>query len=372
MCIEGMRVSPALLYSLALLLSASPSGATGAQSTEGPGASAPTALRWPVRTLPHADLWLHSFALLSNDSAKAPTVPLYARGYRDSLVVEKNRRNVLTSLDGNQSKLVAGLAAAGGYLDAQFLPYEYPNWDAMRAALELYGRIEGDPRRAPSREAQLQLAPVAAVFPTAKDREWLRLFLASITDEQARFFDAEYRTVQRQRNAVITAVDSLWQQVYRARFERFLNNSGQRQGDLLLTVPLGGEGRTSTHAGRTMVAVPFPGRPDDAAQALYVLAHELTGSLVGPVVADNVTPAEQRAGIASRYVSSSQVRTGALLLERVAPELLEGYQRYYLMQTGVKVSAGASVATLFAQTFVLPTVILDALRRQVDIVLGGI
>lgn len=367
-----MRISRALLLVSAALSPIAPLVAQRPAPAV-PADAAATSVRWPVRSLSHVDLWLHSFALLSNDSAQAPTVPLYARGYRDSLVVEKNRRNVLTSLDGNQATLVAGLAKAGGYLDAQFLPFEFLNWEAMRSAAELYVQIQGDARRAPSREVQAQLAPFAAVFPTSADREWLRLFLASVTDESVRFFDADYKATYRARLAVITAVDSLWQQVYRGPFERFLNNSGQRQGDVLLSLPIGGEGRTTAARGaRTMVAVPFPARPEDAHDVLYVLAHELTGSLVGPVVTDNVTPAEQRAGTAARYTSSGQVVAGAMLLQRIAPDLREGYQRYYLRQTGVRMPAGASIASLFEQTFALPVPIRDALGRQLDIVLGGI
>jgi hypothetical protein len=373
-----MRLSRALLvFGTVWVAAALPPRRAGAQSPPPPpsrgGTASAATVRWPVRTLPHVDLWLHSFALLSNDSARAPTVPLYARGYRDSLLVARHRRNVLTSLDGNQAALVAGLAQAGGYLEAQFLPFEFTSWEAMRSAADLFVQIQGDPRRAPSRAAQSQLAPFAGVFPTAADREWLRLFLTSVSDEQTRFFEADYQATYRARQAVITAVDSLWQQVYRAKFERFLNNSGQRQGDILLTLPIGGEGRSGNARGmRTMVAVPFPSRPADAPDVLYVLAHELTGTLVGPVVTDHVTPAEQRAGIGSRYVSIGQVAAGAMLLQRIAPELRDGYERYYLMQTGVTIPPGATSATLFNQTFVLPPIIRDALGRQLDLVLGGI
>jgi hypothetical protein len=113
----------------------------------------------------------------------------------------------------------------------------------------------------------------------------------------------------------------------------------------------------------------------DAPEVLYVLAHEITGSLVGPAVGDNVTPAEQRAGTADRYVAVGQVQAGALLLERVAPELLQGYRRYYLTQVGERTAAtlaGAPLATAFTGRFVLPTAIQLALTRQIDIVLSGI
>lgn len=330
-------------------------------------------IRWPVRTLSHVDLWLHAFAMLSVDTGTV--VPLYRRGYRDSLTVEKNKRNVLTALDGNRETLTRGLQR-GGYLSAQFLAFDYASFDEMRGTIERFLQLEGDPRRASDAESARRMAQLASLFQSAADREWLRLFISSVQDENARFFDAEYLRVFRERRAVITAVDSLWQQQYRTKFERFLNNTGQRQGDLLLSLPMGGEGRTGPgRTQRTMVAVPFPGRVEDAVEALFGLAHEATGTIVGPVIADNVTPAEQRAGVADRAVAAAQVIGGAMVLGRIAPELLAGYQRYYLTQAGVKIEPaadGTALSAAFDRTFTLSPTMRDALRRQIDIVLGGI
>ncbi len=348
-----------------------PVGPSSAAATDGSSTVPLTqpALRWPVRTAEHIDLWLHAFALISEDTAH---VRLYRIGYRDSLVVEKNQRNVLTSLDANRATLAKRLPTVGGYLQAQFLPFEFSNWDAMKYAIERFLQFEGDPRRAPDRETQARVALIASMFPASADREWLRLFLAGVVDEQVRFFDAEHSRLVRTRASVITSVDSLWQQVYRAKFERFLNNTSQRQGDLLLSLPIGGEGRTATGPNRqTMVAVPFPARSEDAVQVLYVLAHEVTGSLVGTVVTDNTTPAEQRAGTADRYVSMGQVQSGAMLLAIIVPELRDGYVRFYLAQAGVRATA-ADANSAFDRTFALPPAIRDALRRQIDIILSGI
>jgi len=320
----------------------------------------------------HADLWLHAFAMLAADSSP---VPLYRLGYRDSLTVVKNRANVLTALDANRGTLARGLAASSGYLQAQFLPLDQPNWDAMRSSLERFLQFEGEPRRAPDRETASRVAQIAAVFPSPADREWLRLFLSGVVDEQMRFFADEHAQVLRQRVAVITAVDSLWQKVYRGKFDRFLANTGQRTGDFVLSLPIGGEGRTGVGRDRQVVVmVPFPGRPSDAAEAIYVFAHEVTGSLVGTVVADNTTPAEQRAGVADRWVALAQVRAGAMLLERIAPELRAPYMRFYLRAVGA--AAGSpdadAVSDQFARRFDLPPIIRDALQRQIEIVLGGI
>jgi hypothetical protein len=63
-------------------------------------------------------------------------------------------------------------------------------------------------------------------------------------------------------------------------------------------------------------------------------------------VADNTTPTEKRQGLADSYSSAAAVRGGAMLIKRVAPELLAGYQRYYLQAANVPRSDGDAEAAL--------------------------
>ena len=348
---------------------ARPRGAPVPEANAGPYQQA----RWPIKTSQHIDLWLHSFALVSEDTLR---VPLYLRGYRDSLTVLKNRANVLTSLDVNRTTLAKRLAQSPSYLQAQFLPFEFGSWEEMRLAAERVALRDANARGGDARADRSAVAAganaFAAIFPTAADREWLRLFTTGVQDEQLRFFNAEHSRLVRTRAAVITAVDSLWQRVYRPRFDRFLNNTGQRTGEVVLSVPIGGEGRSGVGRERqTVVVVPFPSRVADAAQVVLVLAHELTGGLVNSVITDNTTPAEQRDGQADRYVAMAQVRTGAMLIEKTAPELSDAYMRFYLAQSGVRTDV-ADVKTLFLRTYDIPAAIRDGLLRQLDIVLGGI
>lgn len=346
----------------------------GATPRSNPAAAAtPPLVRWPVKTAAHVDLWLHAFAMVSNDTFP---VPLYRRGYRDSLTVLKNSANLLTSLDANRSSLAARLAASPAYLQAQFLPLDMANWDVLHAFAERFLTYEGETGRALDPETRARVAQFASIFPSPADRDWLRLFVNGVQDEQARFFTSEHSRLVRSRTAVITAVDSLWQRVYRQKFDRFLTNTAQRNGDILLSVPIGGEGRAGTGRDqRTIVVVPFPATVADANEVVLVFAHEITGTLVGSVVADNTTPAQQRAGAADRLVMFGQVRAGAMLLERIAPELLDAYMRFYLTQAGAPPGAsasGAALTAMFNRRFELPAAIIDALDRQLDIVLGGI
>lgn len=345
----------------------------GATPRSSPGAATtPPLVRWPIKTAEHVDLWLHAFAMVSNDSGP---IPLYRRGYRDSLTVLKNRGNILTSLDANRGALATRLAASSAYLQAQFLPLDMANFDVLNAFAERFLKYEGETGRALDPESRARVAQFAAIFPRPEDREWLRLFLNGVQDEQLRFFADEHSRLVRNRNAVITAVDSLWQRVYRPKFDRFLTNTAQKNGDILLSVPIGGEGRTGLGRDqRTVVVVPFPARAADANEVVMVFAHEITGSLVGGVIADNTTPAQQRSGIADRLVTFGQVRAGAMLLERIAPELLDGYMQFYLKEAGAPPvrESGAVLASTFARRFEIPTTIADAIQRQLEIVLGGI
>lgn len=354
---------------------ASTSGTPAPQST--PGGTTTTApapapvpqVRWPVKTASHFDLWLHSFAVLTVDTT---AIPLFKRGYRDSIATVKNRGNVLTSLDANRQTLVGRLTANPALVQAQFLVFEFPSFADLQRATAIFLQAQGEPSRATDQATASVIARLAPMFPTAADREWLRLFMAGVAEEQSRFYDAEYQRVVRARSAVVSAVNDLWQKTYRAKFDRFLNNTGQRSGEIYLSLPLGGEGRASTGANnQTVVAVPFPARPVDAVQSILVFAHEVTGNLVGPVVNDNTTPVQQREGQMASFVALGQVHAGLMLLQKIAPELAEPYARYYLAQGGKNIPSSGAVEAIRA-AFPLPVAITVGLARQIDIVLAGI
>ena len=325
--------------------------------------------RWPIKTVEPVDLWLHAFALLLDDTA-AP--PLFRRGYRDSLTVVKNRANVLTTLDTTRAMLTKRLLITPSYLQAQVLAFEFDSWVELRTAAERFVLADGDDRKISDRAPVEHFVQFARIFPTAADREWLAVFIVGVQDEQVRFFNAEHTRLVRMRNATITAIDSLWQRTYRARFDRFLASTGQANGDVLLSIPIGGEGRAGIGRERQrMIAVPFPSRVEDARDVIFVLAHELTAGLVSRVLLGTSAASLQRSFAVTRAISTAQVRAGAMLLERVAPELVEAYMQFYLTQSGVAVLPPALNAT-FVRTFDIPVAARDGVRQQIDVAVGGI
>jgi hypothetical protein len=342
-------------------------GGGGTVTNDGTTPGSPDAV-WPIKAREHVDLWLHGFAMLQEDTT---FVPFFKRGYSTNMIVLKNRANVVTQLDANRDRLRSRLAVNPQLINAQFVPLAFSNWADLSRGVDLFIRAEGDPRAASSQEQANMLGFLAAYFRTGADRDWLRLFVQSLNDESTRFYHSYWTQQQRERSNVLELLDTLWQRTYRPRIQRFLNNTQQAQGDVLLSLPLNGEGRSVTSGKLTnTVTVTFPERPSDANEAIYVIAHEVVSGVANVAVSDNITPEQRRTGLGERYQSAAAVRGGALLLERTSPEILDGYMRYYLR--AVNRPVGANVRATFISTFGLPDTIRDALTRQLDVVLGGI
>ncbi len=341
-----------------------------AQAGAGPTAPTATTRTWRVRTAEHVDLWLHGLALIEDDTAR---VPIFRRGYRAAVQAERTRANAYTDLDANRERLRARLAANPALaLSAQFVPLAFQSFDGLQQAVTAFVQAGGDPRRASDAGQAGAIALLARTFPAAADRDWLRLYTTALADERDRFYHRYWTALQQSRAASLDAADSAWQRAVRPRLQRYLSGSQQRDGTLLLSPVLGGEGRAQADPGGDgVVAVPLPARPADAAEASYTAVHEFVGALVGQVVADNTSPADQRAGLADRYVTVGQVRAGLILLRRAAPDLADGYARFYLREAGAPVPPGDAGAALEA-AFPLPSAMLEAVTRQIDVVLGGI
>jgi hypothetical protein len=326
-------------------------------------------LVWPVKTREQVDLWLHGFALLSADSS---SVPLFRAGYRDELTVLKNKANVLTQLDVNHDKLASRLADSRSLINAQFVPFYFSSLEEMRGAIDRFVASDGNPTAAKTQLEAAQFAVLSGYFPSASDRIWLALFSSSLWDEDTKFYHSYWLQQQRERANVIDSTTAMWQHLVRPRITQYLNNTQQRDGDILLSLPLGGEGRTLSASGtvRTSVAVNFPARPADVPEAMYAIAHELVGPVANAAIADNTSPAQQRDGVADKLSGPATVRGGLMLLEKFVPELADGYARYYIAVSGA--TPDANPRTQLAARFPIPDAIRDAIARQINNVTSGI
>lgn len=363
-----------LLLAAACAPAVSPSPSPGRSPADVPrstaaGQSPLVSGAWPMRTQEHVDLWLHSYALLAPDTM---LVPYFERDYRERMTTIRSQRGVSSQLDANRATLIGRFAANPALATSgQFLPLYFQSWEQMRQMIELFVRSGGNPNAANDQTAASYIALLASVFPTAADREWARLFSASVEDERVRFYHDYWTAQLRTRAGVVSHVDSLWQLQWRPALQRYLNNSQQQNGEIYLSLPLGAEGRTIQFGKQqNMVAVDFPNSLDESESALFVFVHEIVGRVAGTAITDNTTPAELRSGAASRYEQSAAVRGGALLLERTLPRAVPAYMRYYLLAAGRAAPNDARAA--FTSAFAVPDAVRDAIARQLDVILGGI
>ena len=344
----------------------SPSG--GATTTQG-GTTPLVQTTWPVRTREHVDLWLHAYALLTPDST---LVPYFRRGYRDQMVALRRQRGVTTQLDASRARLLERVAVQPSLATGpQFLPFYFSSWEQMRQVVDLFIRAGGNPRATNDAALQQYFAVLGSSFQSAADREWLRVLVEAVDDESRRFYHEQWLSESRTRAGVVAHVDSVWQRTWRPAFQRFLNNTQQQNGEIYLSLPLDGEGRT-VHFGKVQnaVAVGMPDGPQNSESMLYTFAHEVAGSVASTAIEDNTTPADRRAGTTARYEQSAAVRAGALLLERILPSAVPGYMRYYLQSAGR--SAPTEPRAAFTSAFAVPDAINDAIARQLEVILGGI
>lgn len=365
------RFAFAALAALSITACATGGGGTGAEPLPSPQGR--EGITWPTRTREHVDLWLHGFAMLQRDTAR---VPFFSPRYREEVAAYKRSQSISTMLDANTEQLRARFAVNRNLESAQFLALYFGSWESMREAIQIFLQVEGDPRRVSNQTTQQIVAFFAAYFPLALDRQWLGLFTRAMEDERQRYYGSFWAQAQRNRAPARERLDMVWASTYLPKLRGYLDRTGQGSGDFLLSLPLDGEGRTITGSTVSVgprlniIATTYPETEAEVVNAVYVFAHEASGAVSAGVVRDNTTPAERREGLEARYQSNALVRGGELLLEKVAPELVDGYARYYLQAAGMSVSSNPRTA--LASAFPLPPQIVEGLRRQLDIVLGGI
>jgi hypothetical protein len=349
-----------------LVLAACSSGGYPETSLPAPAANAP--IGWPVRTAEYVDLWMHGYAMVMNDTAK---VPLFDRGYRDRMLERRRQLNVTTSLDANMQALRDGLEKSQNIQGGQFAIFNFQSLEELARVTDLFIRGEGSPNTVNDPTTQQLFVVLRNYFRTVAERDWLRMFVQGIQDENTKFYQSYWNAQQVDRGPVRQAITTAWNDTYKAKFQGFLRNERITDGSFILSMPLGGEGRSVLSPQGNAIATAFPETTADAMNALYVFAHEISGNAATRAIEDNLTPAQAREGMAAKLSPIGSVRGGAILLQRIAPELVQGYERFYLRQTGAAVPAGDPNAAFIA-AFDLPKEVAVGLARHIDLVLAGI
>jgi hypothetical protein len=359
-----------VLFVTAALVAVACSSGGYPEGTPSPSVSPNTPIGWPLQTAEYVDLWFHSYAMVMNDTTK---VPLFDRGYRERMTERRRQLNVTTALDANMQTLRDGLAKSSSIEGSgQFVIFSFASLDELVRVTKQFYEGEGSPQTVNDNTTRQLFTVLRSAFRTVAEREWLRLFVNSIADENAKFYQSYWTSQQTDRAATRSAVTNAWNNTYRSKFQRYLRNELLVDGTFVLSLPIGGEGRTYLDPLQgNAIASSFPEPSADQMAPLYTFTHEIVGKAANRAIEDNLTPAEAREGAAERLTPIGAVRGGAILLQRIAPELLQGYQRFYLRQVGAAVPSGDPNAAFIA-AFALPQAVADGLARQIDLVLAGI
>src|SRR3954468_9951802 len=116
-----------LAVTAALVFTACSSG--GYQSSvPSPAVPANAPIGWPVQTAEYVDLWLHGYAMVTNDTQK---VPLFDRGYRDRIMERRRQLNVTTALDANMQALRDGMSRSSTISNGQFAVFNFASLDEL-------------------------------------------------------------------------------------------------------------------------------------------------------------------------------------------------------------------------------------------------
>jgi hypothetical protein len=331
---------------------------------------------WPVKTRYVVDLWLHGYAMLVPDTMP---VPPFRRGYRDDMIVAKNSRNIVSQLDQNMEALQHGLRVNPRLLDGAKLALREGSWAEMGndiAAFLTGGEDSASGKKRPSVLSTWKRAPrvseettdmsaaLGAIYRTEADREWLKTFALSLTDEHSKFYEQYWREQQHALRPSLAAVDSQFSRNYLKQLRGYLRGIQLPTGEIVLSLPLGGEGR-SILQGQHSIAIGFPATADSSLDAVYEFAHEAIGGVAEQAVRERISPAEFRAGLASQLEVPAKVRGGAMLLQRAAPELVAGYERHYLAASRVE-TRGGDVESAFVHAFPLRQAIIDGMDQRLD------
>src|SRR6266481_8528456 len=125
---------------------ASVGGGTGGTVNGGAGPTtepATPSVKWPVRTREHVDLWLHGFAMISADTSP---VPLFRRGYSETVMAARVKASATTDLDVNHDALAKRLRDNPTLVNAQFLPFSFDTWEALVTTIDAFVKADGDPK----------------------------------------------------------------------------------------------------------------------------------------------------------------------------------------------------------------------------------
>ena len=299
--------------------------------------------RWRTILLPQVDLWYHGLATAQFEGFGPDE--LYDAGYALRLRDAKQKAGVLpTRLDDQAAYFGSAFRRDSTFEVFHFVPLYFAatTVDPMLDALATVAGAEGTPS-VDDALAQFGASAVAGTIPREDQRAILADWTEALRVEWSSFYADYWRERAIQSGPRLQAIQSDWDDNFAPRLAAYLHAYALDNGVLVLSDPVGPEGRIfegdPANRSDNIVVVGFDESAGPRAP-LYAAVREMCFPVVREVLADSPS-APDRASAATRS-SNAAVRCGAYLLDRFAPDLAAGYR------SGLVPDASGSPADIMA------------------------
>ena len=294
----------------------------------GTAAAQREAAQWVVRRDAFAELWYHGLATVGAD-AYGP-LPLYSASHARALREAKRARGLSTRLDSSARALRAVFAGDSSFDALHFVPLYFVGVDPDAALAALREALTG---RQAVKAVPLALAAraLAVTRPIlgARNRQAVLAFVDALAIEW-RLVVRDERATWRPSPRMLGELQQDWDSRFAPPLSRYLADGGRSRGTIVVVPALGREGRVVSlrdGASVVMVGADSVAGVDDA--PLFAAVRELAFSLLDELPPARLTASFDRLD-AEREREVAAVRGGAILLDAVAPSLVESYSRVFV------------------------------------------
>ena len=319
--------------------------------------------RWIVVSDPATDLWFHTLAVLGVNGPG--TLPFYNPDYAQAVGEEKSHRGIgATKLDREAVQLRRSIMSDSAFEVLHFLPL-YLDRTSPEALPRVVREIADGNR--PTAVPEEVAAALRSSLSSRAQRAVLVDLADAIDDEWRAFYagSALRATVVAERRR---GLQTRWDEFFSPRLVPVFRAIGVERGVLLISPPLGAEGRV-VNLGAAGVIVAVSDRRDDAAPDAPLLAaiRELCFPLLQHI--RDVDPIARAHGARGADESSrAAVQCGAQLVDSLMPSSASEYRALFLRARAGESAAG--YRRRFDQRFQTDAVTLRAVSHLL-LPLGG-
>lgn len=323
--------------------------------------------RWAVRHSAPVDLWYHGLAIVG--FGRDAPLPLYGPDYADMIRAVKEAAGVYPSaLDRQAETFRLRFERDRAFQSLHFGALHFRTVGEMDEVVGMV--VEGGGKAQQLSDPRLALAAqwFASSFPRRAQRELLGRWVDALREEWNAFYFDYWERLNGELASQVQALDARWNSAYGPRLGALLSYLLLDEGTIFVVPALGPEGRSFPLDRReNWIAVAWDPERDSPDAPLHRAVREICFAFSSDVVTESTTQEEQRTE-GARFDAMAAVRAGAIVLERVAPDLVPGYRDTFVRAVG---RSGDTEAE-FAAAFPLPDRVVDGLERRVDFLLSGL